>query len=116
MGTKTRNPKIARALKYYRKLNHMTVPQVADYLEKQNLKAAVKTIYGWESGQTQPSADTLMSLCTLYGITNVLDTFGYADEEEQLILSEEEKQLIGSYRKHSQMRDAVKRLLEIPVE
>lgn len=116
MSPKTRNPNIARALKYYRKLNNLTVPQVANYLETQNLNAAVKTIYGQESGQTQPSADTLMSLCTLYGITNVLDTFGYSDQEEPIILSDEEKQVIHSYRKHPQMRDAVKRLLEIPTK
>mgnify|MGYP002509253166 FL=1 len=33
-----------------------------------NIVAAPKTIYAWEHGTTQPSADTLMLLCELYGI------------------------------------------------
>ena len=103
---------MARMLKYYRKINQLTVPQVADYLREQHLDAAVKTIYGWESGQTQPSADTLMSLCRLYGIDDVLSTFGYADtQEEPILLNEIEKELIQSYRKHPDMQSAVNRLL-----
>ena len=39
--------------------------------------AKSKTIYGWENGNSQPNADTLMTLCGYYHIENILETFGY---------------------------------------
>ena len=77
-----KNPKIAEKLKYYRKLNKLSVQDVQTYLEENNVTAAIKTIYGWESGQTQPSADTLMLLCRLYHIEYILETFGYKKSSE----------------------------------
>lgn len=53
-------------LKYYRKLKKLSVENVAAYLQDNGIPVASKTIYGWESGQTQPDADTLnVSLQTL---------------------------------------------------
>lgn len=111
-----KNPNIATVLKYYRKLNHLSVNEVSDILKEQNNYAAPKTIYGWESGQTQPDADTLMFLCELYHIENVLETFGYkqrSSTDTNLVLSEKEKILIESYRTHPNMHPAVDRLLEL---
>ncbi len=109
-----KNSNISRILKYHRKLNELSVQDVSYYLENHGKPAAPKTIYGWESGQTQPSADTLMFLCKLYHIDDVLNTFGYTDKSDApLNLSSKERELILSYRKQSSMRQAVNKLLDI---
>ena len=67
MDTKT----VSRILKYYRKLNHLSVKEVAEQFRQSKHPIAKKTIYGWESGQTQPSADNFIFLCNLYQINNL---------------------------------------------
>lgn len=106
-----KNPNISKVLKTYRKLNQYTVQDVAVRLEENHVPVATKTIYGWESGQTQPDADTLLVLCKIYKIDNILETFGYDNSEEEFILSAEEKQLICKYREDKSMQPAVKKLL-----
>lgn len=110
-----KNPNISRMLKYYRKLNHLSVQDVSNYLSEQGNPAAVKTIYGWESGQTQPDADTLMHLCKLYRIDNILAAFGYIPKpsDPPILLSTHEKALIRSYRTHENFQDAIDKLLDI---
>lgn len=110
-----RNPNIASALKYYRKLNKLSVNEVSDILKQNNFQAAPKTIYGWESGNTQPDADTLMVLCEIYHIDNILEAFGYKQNanESNLILTDHEKQLILNYRKNEAMQPAVNKLLDL---
>lgn len=61
-----RNQNIAKVLKEYRKRNHLSVNDVSILLEDRSFTAAPKTIYGWESGQANPSADILLTLCDLY--------------------------------------------------
>ena len=97
-----KNPNIAKVLKEYRKQNHYSVEDVVFKLEEQNLPFATKTIYGWESGQTQPDADTLLVLCKIYKIDNILETFGYQPPSEELLLSKEEHELIQKYRQHEE--------------
>lgn len=41
-----KNPNIARVLKYYRKLNEISVNDVSNILRENNNYAAPKTIYG----------------------------------------------------------------------
>lgn len=90
-----KNPKIAEKLKEYRKINHLSVDEVAAYLREKNIDVATKTIYGWENGQTQPSADNLMHLCRFYNIQNVLAAFGYLPSGTELpSLSNQEYKLI----------------------
>ena len=67
-----KNPNIARVLKYYRNIRNLSVNEVSNILREQDNYAAPKTIYGWESGHTQPDADTLMFLCELYQIEDIL--------------------------------------------
>ena len=76
-----RNQNIAKVLKAYRKQNHLTVNDVSILLEERSFTAAPKTIYGWESGQANPSADILLTLCDLYNITDILEAFGYENNE-----------------------------------
>lgn len=108
-----KNPNISKVLKAYRKLNRYTINDLVVRLEGYNLSVAPKTIYGWESGQTQPDADTLLLLCKIYNIENILGTFGYNDSMDNLFLSEEERKLVFQYRNCPDMQDAVKKLLEI---
>lgn len=108
-----KNPQIARVLKYYRKLNDLSVNDVSERLTRYGAPVAPKTIYGWESGNTQPDADTLMLLCELYHIENILESFGYKEpcENSEFHLTEHEKNLILRYRESKEMQPAINRLL-----
>ena len=101
-----------RYRKNYRKLNKLSVRDVSGILKEKSLNVAEKTIYGWESGQTQPNADTLLMLCEIYNIENILGTFGYTDEEPINLTSHEVK-LIKQYRNHPEIQDAVNKLLDV---
>lgn len=107
-----KNAKIAQILKQYRKSNNLSVPEVAELLKEKSVSVAVKTIYGWESGQTQPDADTLLILCDIYNIDDILSTFGYNDKKSFNITKYEEE-LIISYRKHPEIQYAIKKLLDL---
>jgi len=72
--------------------------------------AAPKTIYGWESGQANPSADILLTLCDLYNITDILEAFGY-DSNENFHVTPSERTIIEAYRAHPEMHEAVSVLL-----
>lgn len=109
-----KNPAISQMLKHYRKINQLSVQQVADYLCESKIEVATKTIYGWESGRTQPDADIFMYLCYLYKIDDILATFGYSKPDEvPFALSTEERKLIEAYRNHSEYKDAINKLLDI---
>lgn len=110
------NPNIAHVLKYYRKLYGLSIKEVRAHLQSKDIFVEEKTIYGWESGRTQPRADTLMTLCAFYNIENILDAFGYTANTEfdlPIRLSKEEKYIIESYRRMPAMKGAVKKLLEV---
>ena len=102
---------ISKVLKEYRKRNNYSVNEVSVLLEERNLKAAPKTIYGWESGQSQPNADTLLTLCEIYNIENILSAFGYTDRSDFQINSQE-RALIKSYRAHPELQSAINILLQ----
>ncbi len=109
-----KNELIGKMLREYRKQNNLTVKKVAEKLTEHNHPVAGKTIYGWENGNTQPDADTLLLLCDLYNIENVLETFGYhTDDNVPVILNAKELELLSAYRNNLEMQDAVHRLLGI---
>ena len=103
-----KNAKISEVLKNYRKLNKLSVRDVSGILKEKSLNVAEKTIYGWESGQTQPNADTLLMLCEIYNIENILGT-----DEEPINLTSHEVKLIKQYRNHPEIQDAVNKLLDV---
>lgn len=107
-----KNENIAKVLKHYRKQNHLSVKEVAEKLKERSLIVAEKTIYGWESGQSQPDADTLLLLCDIYNIDDILGEFGYTDRTDFAITNYEQN-LIIEYRKHPEVHKAIERLLEI---
>ncbi|MBQ2288641.1 MAG: helix-turn-helix transcriptional regulator [Lachnospiraceae bacterium] len=108
-----KNPLIAERLKFYRKKNNLTIPQVSAILsEKQPV--AEKTIYGWESGHTQPDSDTLLRLCCIYHMEDILEIFGYKPpKKNHFNLTTQEKDLIIEYRNHPDMQKPIQRLLEM---
>lgn len=79
-------------------------------LHDRSLEVAPKTIYGWESGQANPSADLLLTLCEMYNITDILSAFGYSGNEDFHLTASEQK-LIEAYRAHPELQEAVRILL-----
>ena len=110
-----KNPNIGNVLKYYRKLNNLSVNEVSELLTKYDSPAAPKTIYAWENSTTQPDADTLMLLCEIYDIENILEAFGYKAKSSDvaLKLTEHERNLILRYREEPDMQPAIDRLLQL---
>ncbi|MBD5555262.1 MAG: helix-turn-helix transcriptional regulator [Roseburia sp.] len=107
-----RNEYIPKVLKEYRKKNHFTVKDVSLLLKDRSFDVAAKTIYGWESGQANPSADMLLTLCELYHITDILSAFGYP-EHVDFPLTASERAVIKAYRQHPDMQHAVDKLLDL---
>lgn len=64
----------------------------------------------WETGYSQPDANTLFELCELYGVT-VDEAFEFKNKGNEL--SQHEKKLIKAYREKEEMREAVDILLQI---
>ncbi len=109
-----KNPNIAKTLRYYRKSNKLSVAQVAEKLDEISpVSVAQKTIYGWEGGQTQPDADMLLRLCKLYKIHDILEAFGYSEQEDTLLLSATEKELIQHYRQRPDLQTPINMLLNV---
>lgn len=109
-----KNNKIGEFLKTYRKINRWTVEDVSVKLkELYGLNIAEKTIYGWESNQAHPTCDTFVSLCEMYHITNITDTFSSNDSKKNkdFIITPEERLIIEQFRKSPEMQDAVRKLL-----
>lgn len=58
-----------------------SVKEISDLLISKGFKASEKTIYSWESGNSQPTPDALLIMCKAYGISDVLGTFGYSSDQ-----------------------------------
>ena len=100
------------ACKELRKQNSLTVHDVVLKLSDKSINVADKTLYGWESGQAQPDADTLLVLCEIYQVDDILSTFGYK-ENTPINATEYEKKVIFALREHPEMASAVNKLLDI---
>lgn len=103
---------IAKVLKESRKQNALSVKEVVGKLHDKSLSVSEKTIYGWENGQSQPNADTLLVLCEIYNINDILGTFGY-NNKRAIEITHLEEALILSLRKHPEMLNAIKKLLDM---
>ena len=77
---------IGTTLKNARKSAGMTVEDVYNFLAENNINSAIKTIYGWEHDFSYPSINTFLLLCKLYGINDILETFGYGSIEKHISL------------------------------
>mgnify|MGYP000848134430 CR=1 FL=1 len=90
---------IASRLKQYRINAGFEAKDVAEKLISANIIKSVKSFYNWESGRTQPDADTFMYLCNLYGVKDIMQAFGFKHtSKESRELSEAEFSHIQKYR------------------
>lgn len=69
--------KIGSILRQSRITAKMSVEQVSKILTECGFKASQKTVYSWENGNSRPDIEILMKLCDIYGIKDILKTFGY---------------------------------------
>ena len=76
---------IANVLKKYRHKSGLSTKEVTDRLGHNGIKVSPKTLYGWEIGHSQPDANTLLLLCDIYDIDDIMLAFGY-DRSEKLPL------------------------------
>lgn len=72
---------IAKVLKEYRKKTGLSATEVVNRLSLYDRTVSPKTLYGWESGHSQPDADSLLLLCNIYGINDIMRAFGYRTPE-----------------------------------
>ena len=78
---------IGEILKKCRLESGKSVKDISDLLISKGFKASEKTIYSWESGNSQPTPDALLIMCKAYGISDDLSTFGYAEPSEPTTLA-----------------------------
>lgn len=80
--------RVAQVLKEKRKIKKLSVEEVSNDLKAfHGIDISSKTLYSYETGHRQPDADTLMALCDIYGVTDVMGEF----REEQKTSSSVEK-------------------------
>ncbi len=84
----------------------MSVEQVSKILTEYGYRASQKTVYSWENGNSRPDIEILMRLCDMYGIKDILKTFGYDGykEDGSIQLNMKEIDMVEKYRlieKHS---------------
>lgn len=110
----------AQRLRFYRKKCGMSVEDVADALKKADRSFSQKSIYSWETGTTCPTADTLMCLCEIYRIDDVLEAFGYEnrsmENDLRQTLTKQDLDLVSAYRSHEELQPAVNKLLDLTEE
>lgn len=92
--------KIGETLKKCRLEANRTVKEISDLLISQGFKASEKTIYSWETGNSQPSPDALLIMCKAYGVTDVLGTFGYSNKQAQ-----EECTVLAAHKENGDFTD-----------
>lgn len=69
------NKSFGKKLKEYRKNTALSVNEVHAYLTENGVNVSVKTIYGWENGNSYPSIPIFILLCKYYGIKNITEAF-----------------------------------------
>lgn len=91
---------IGSVLRKSRLTAKMSVDQVSKLLTSQGYKASPKTVYSWENGNSRPDIEILMKLCDIYGIKDILRTFGYNGykEDGSIQLNMHEIDLVEKYR------------------
>ena len=109
----TTNENIGKVLKYYRKLNKLSMDEVTQKLAEHNMHLSNKTDYGWENNQNPPSADKFLLLCDIYKISDINHSFLNKDNK-RLKLSSDEVLLLEHYRNMPEMQSAVRKILNMP--
>jgi transcriptional regulator with XRE-family HTH domain len=114
---------ISKVLKEKRKESKLSVKDVIKILSDKGIELSQNALYNYETGFRQPDADTLLVLCEIYGIDDVLEVFGYGNQENnanEMALSIEEKELITLFRElHPASKKTVLDLIKLqskPIE
>lgn len=110
------NPKsIGSVLKYYRKLRNISVKDVSEYLNENHAKVCIKTIYGWENNHTEPDIHTLILLCRLYQIDDMMQAFGCGTAASpcEINPTAHELDLIRRYRCCPDLQPAIDKILDL---
>lgn len=91
---------IGKTLKEYRIAAKISVKEISELLTSKGYKASEKTIYSWESGNSSPSPDALLAMCSAYNIDDILSAFGYDgyNEDGSICLNMNEIDIIEKYR------------------
>ncbi|MBQ4057513.1 MAG: helix-turn-helix transcriptional regulator [Lachnospiraceae bacterium] len=107
---------IGKWLRHYRKAANLSVNEVIEKFEREyDITYTNKAVYGWESGQNQPPADTFLILCRMYNITNIVESMGYSSSKEHipLLLTAKEEELIIKYRENPKHQSSIHKLLDM---
>lgn len=75
-------------LKRTRILAHKTTFDASNHLFSLGYDVSEEDISNWENSQGYPTPDEFLHLCVYYGVTNVLNEFGYVGERPNLICDE----------------------------
>lgn len=91
---------IGKTLKEYRIAAKISVKEISELLTSKGYKASEKTIYSWESGNSSPSPDALLAMCSAYNIDDILSAFGYDgyNEDGSICLNMNEIDMVEKYR------------------
>lgn len=110
-----KNEQIGKVLKKYRKINALSVQDVAlELSERYGVNIAEKTIYGWESNQSAPPSPLLIALCDIYKISNITELFAEVSTPTNFAITADERQLIENYRRNPELQFAVRKILDLP--
>ena len=99
---------ISEWLKEARTKSEKSVSAVSKELSNHNIKKSSKTLYGYENGHSMPDIYTLLALCNIYGVEDILSDMGYKSGSEQKVISSQldpplSQQEIGNIEKYREL-------------
>jgi len=94
---------IAKILKEARLSTGLTQKKAAEAIGRKQ-----QTLASWETGQSQPDANTLFLLLSVYG-ADINETFGFTTSK--VVLDRHEKTIIELYRSQPHLQESVDRVL-----
>lgn len=89
---------IGKLLKAKRQHLGLTVKEVVTMLAILGIEVSEKTIYGWESGRRQPDADTFITICKVYNISDMVEYFSQSTNNQPNDFTPTESALLENYR------------------
>ena len=82
----------------YRKIKHLTQPELAVLMQKEGIDVTEKGVSGWESGRTEPSYKQVFTLCRILEIEDIYDeVFGVNPYNRLSLLNNAGKERANEY-------------------
>ena len=70
---------IGKILKERRKIAGLSVKEVFNSIKSAGFEvASISSVYAWENNNSRPSIEIFLFLCGLYGINDIIKTFGFS--------------------------------------